>query len=162
MARYQCQNYVCLDVFKFILNLKCLSWHLCVGSGALIWHYGIRLDIKTFFLGIMMFVLTLWCSIRFDIMMFNSSWHYDVYFVLTLHCDLCLEVDITLWCSSWHYDCFDDTKLQIGNENAATKRTCLDDTKLRLETAVTKRTVFSPNSATAKWQLNFLAHRFEY
>ena len=25
MARYQCQNYVCLDVFKFILNLKCLS-----------------------------------------------------------------------------------------------------------------------------------------
>ena len=30
--------------------------------------------------------------------------------------------------------CFDDTKLQIGNENAATKRTCLDDTKLRLET----------------------------
>ena len=23
--------------------------------------------------------------------------------------------------------CFDDTKLQIGNENAATKRTCLDD-----------------------------------
>ena len=25
MARYQCQNYVCLDVFIFILNLKCLS-----------------------------------------------------------------------------------------------------------------------------------------